>query len=186
MAAHVPQRTQVRELNSTIINLEIYNVRLMKAIFVAAALMLSSTAFALTDDEQVELAWAMDNGDVAVVQKLIKSGALDVNQPAFGWSWLHVAATKNQLAIAKLLVENGADLSVRHPMTKATPLAQAALSGSTEVVKYLLSKGADPNIKLRANVSVLRAVREQGTPEIATILEQNGAKDDGCQEEKCF
>ena len=161
-------------------------MRMIKAMMLAAAVLLSSTAYALTDDEQVALSNAMDNGDVALVKKLIKSGSLDVNQQAMGWTWLHIAATKNQLEIAKVLVENGAELNVRHPMTKATPLAQAAMTGSTEVVKYLLSKGADPNIKLRANVSLLRAVRDEGMTEMAALLEQNGAVDDGCQDEKCF
>lgn len=160
-------------------------MRLIKAMMLAACVLLSSTAYALTDDEQVALSNAMDTGDVALVKNLIKSGSLNVNEPAMGWTWLHIAATKNQLEIAKVLVDNGADLSVRHRMTKATPLAQAALSGSTEVVKFLLSKGADPNVKLRANVSLLRAVRDQGLTEIAALLEQNGAVDDGCQE-KCF
>lgn len=161
-------------------------MRMIKAMMLAAAMLLSSTAYALTDDEQVALSNAMDTGDVALVKKLIKSGSLDVNQPAMGWTWLHIAATKNQLEIAKVLVENGAELNVRHPMTKATPLAQAAMTGSTEVVKYLLSKGADPNIKLRANVSLLRAVRDEGMTEMAALLEQNGAVDDGCQDDKCF
>lgn len=166
--------------------MEMSNVKLIKASLLAITLLASAGAWALTDDEQVALATAIDKGDAAYVKKLIKSGSLNVNQMAMGWTWLHIAATKNQLEIAKVLVDNGAELNVRHNMTKATPLAQAALSGSTEVAKYLLDKGADPNIKLRANVSLLRAVRDQGMTDMAALLEQHGALNDGCQEERCF
>lgn len=161
-------------------------MRLIKALLLAVAVGLASTAYALTDDEQVELAWAVEKGDVPVVEKFIKSGALNVNEPTFGWTWLQVAATKNQLEVAKVLVENGADLNYQHPVTKATAVAQAALSGSVKVVEYLLSKGADPNIKLRGNVSLLRVVRDEGMTDMAALLEKNGAVDDGCHEQKCF
>lgn len=166
--------------------MEMNQVNMIKAMMLAAAMLLSSTAYALTDEEQVALSNAIDKGDVAYVKKLIKSGSLDVKQPAMGWTWLHIAATKNQPEIAKVLVENGAELNVQHRMTKATPLAQAAMSGSTEVVKYLLAQGADPNIKLRAGVSLLRVLRDQGMTDMAALLEQYGAVDDGCQEERCF
>ncbi len=161
-------------------------MKMIKVMLLAAAMLFSGAALALTDEEQVGLATAIDKGDVGYVKKLIKSGSLDVNQPAMGWTWLHIAATKNQLEITKVLVENGAQLNVQHRITKATPLAQAAMSGHTEMVKYLLAKGADPNIKLRANVSLLRAVRYLELTETVTLLEQHGAVDDGCQEERCF
>jgi ankyrin repeat protein len=75
-------------------------------------------------------------------------------------------------------------------MTKMTALALAAYDGYYDVVSYLLSKGADPNIKMRGNVSIIRAVRDLGdTPKVdkmIDILKKGGAKDDGCQEEKCL
>lgn len=161
-------------------------MRLIKAIFLAATLVMANSALALTDDEQVELANAIEAGNVATVKRFIKDGIVDVNKPAFGWTWLQVAATKNQLEIVKVLVESGSDLGYRHPITKATALAQAALTDNKDIVAYLLSKGADPNVKLRANVALLRAVRDQGYTEMAALLEKNGAVDDGCHEEKCF
>lgn len=161
-------------------------MKMIKVMTLAAAMLLTSAAYALTDDEQVKLAVAIEQGDVGYVKQLIKSGSLDVKEPAMGWTWLHIAANKNQIEIAKVLLENGAEINVRHRITKATPLAQAAMSGNTEMVKYLLSQGADPNIKLRANVALLRAVRYLGLTEMAVLLEQHGAVDDGCQEQRCF
>ena len=62
----------------------------------------------------------------------------------------------------------------------------AAFDGYTEVVKYLASKGADWNLKLRGDVSIVRAVRDTGNTKMVDLLISFGAKDDGCKEEKCF
>jgi len=161
-------------------------LKLIKVWILAAMIFLPCTAFALTDDEQVEASTAVDEGNVSVIKKLIDSGSLHVNEPVFAWSWLQIAANKNQLGVVKLLVENGANLNYKHPLTKMTALSLAAVDGWTDVVKYLLSKGADPNIKLRGDVSVVRVVRDDGNADMVALLMQNGAKDDGCKEEKCF
>ena len=78
--------------------------------------------------------------------------------------------------IAELLHFNEEDL-------EANP---KAIAENQEVVKYLLSKGADPNTKMSRNVSLLRVIRDLGNTEMVAILEAAGAKDDGCHEEKCL
>jgi uncharacterized protein len=160
-------------------------VRLIKVIFLAAALMVSSTVFAITDEEQVELSSAIEKGDVATVKKFLDNG-LSPNDTAFAWSWLQVSANKNQLEIVKLMVERGANVNYKHPITKMTAVAFAAYNGNKDMVTYLISKGADPNIKLRGNVSLVRMSRDMGNQDMADFLMKNGALDDGCKEEKCF
>lgn len=159
-------------------------MKIIKAWMLAAMLLLPCAAFALTDDEQVELSTAVEEGNTAVVAKLLNKD--NINEPVFAWTWLQIAANKNQLNVVKLMVERGADLNYKHPITKMTALSLAAVDGHTEIVKYLLSKGADPNIKLRGNVSVVRVLRDDGNTAMANLLLQNGALDDGCKEEKCF
>jgi len=160
-------------------------LKFIKAWILAAMLVLPCASYAMTDDQQVAFSSAVEEGDVATVKKLLDEG-VDINEKVFAWSWLQVAANKNQLPIVKLLVERGAELNYRHPITKMTALSLAAVDGHTDIVKYLLSKGADPNIKLRGNVSVVRVVRDDGNQAMVDLLMQNGAKDDGCKEEKCF
>ena len=58
--------------------------------------------------------------------------------------------------MVKLLVDKGADLNYKHPLTKLTALQLAAYGGYEEVVKYLAGKGADINSKMRGNVSIVR------------------------------
>ncbi len=160
-------------------------MKIIKAWILAALLLLPYTAYSMTDEQQVAFAEAVENGDTATVKKLLDDG-VGVNEPVFAWTWLQVAANKNQLEVVKLLIDRGADINYKHPITKMTALSLAAVDGHTDVVKYLLSKGADPNIKLRGNVSVVRVVRDEGNTAMVNLLMQNGAKDDGCKEEKCF
>jgi ankyrin repeat protein len=62
----------------------------------------------------------------------------------------------------------------------------AAYDGYTDLVKYLSSKGADLNLKLKGDVSIVRVVRDTGNTKMVDLLLSLGAKDDGCKEEKCF
>lgn len=156
------------------------------ALILAAALLLPSFAFALTDDEQVEYMSAVTEGNVAVVKKYIESGKTKVDEVFFGWTPLLSAASKHQLEVVKYLAEKGANLNYRHPITKMTAVAHAAFDGDVKLLEYLLQKGADPNIKMKGGVSVLRMARDEGQTAAVEVLLKHGAKDDGCQEEKCF
>lgn len=160
-------------------------MKMMKALLLAATLMLSTTVYALTDEEQVELSYAIENGNAAAVKKFLDNG-LNPNDTAFAWSWLQVAANKNQLEIVKLMVERGANLNYKHPVTKMTAVAFAVYNNNKAMVEYLIAKGADPNIKLRGGVSLVRMARDMGNADMAEFLIQHGAKDDGCKEERCF
>lgn len=161
-------------------------MKFIKSIMLAAALMVSGSVFALTDDEQVEFASAIEQGDVKLVKKFIDQKTVDLNAPAFAWSWLQVAANKNQLPIVKLMVESGANLNYKHPITKMTVLGFAIYNNNLDMLKYLVEKGADPNIKMRGGVSMVRFARDEGHQDMVEYLMANGAKDDGCKEEKCF
>lgn len=160
-------------------------MKLVKALILSLALVAPLSALAMSGDEQVEFTDALGNGNVAVVKKYLDNG-VNVNDQYFAWSALQIAANKGQLDVVKLLVEKGADLNYKHPITKMTALSLAAVDGFTDVVSYLLSKGADPNIKMRGNVSVVRVVRDSGNTAMVDLLVKNGAKEDGCTEGKCF
>jgi ankyrin repeat protein len=58
---------------------------------------------------------------------------------------LHLAALNNQAACMRLLLERGADVSVRDFPDNATPLHFAALRSDLEAVRLLVEAGADPN-----------------------------------------
>jgi uncharacterized protein len=59
-----------------------------------------------------------------------------------GWTPLHYAASKGQLAMAQLLLQNKAMVNAPAPNGE-TPLMMAALSGNKPMVDLLLKAGAD-------------------------------------------
>lgn len=164
-------------------------MKLIKSLILAVALCVPMASFAMTDDEHVEYTQALRDGNASLVKKFLDNG-MDVNEKFFAWEALQIAANQDRLEVVKVLVDKGADLNYKHPLTKMTALSLAAYNGYADVVSYLLSKGADPNIKLRGNVSVIRAVRDLGdSPKVEAMIDllvKGGAKDDGCKEEKCF
>ena len=160
-------------------------MKMIKALMMVIALSIPFASFAMEGDQQVEYTEALRDGNVKMVKKYLDSGT-DVNEKFFAWEALQIAANKNQLAVVKLLVERGADVNYQHPMTKMTAAQMAAYDGYTEVVKYLSSKGADWSLKLKGDVSIVRAVRDTGNTKMVDLLISLGAKDDGCKEEKCF
>lgn len=81
-------------------------------------------------------------GSVYIARELIDAGA-DVNISKLnGESAIGIAADSNNLEMAKLLLENGADANqiAHHGLT---PLSQAETS---EMIELLLKHGANPNI----------------------------------------
>src|SRR5450830_1676747 len=152
---------------------------------------LSLHAYALDGDSQVEYTEALQSGNVKVVQKYLKQG-VDVNEKFFAWTALQICANAQKehpvaetphLAIAKLLLDKGADINYQHPATKMNALQLAALNHDTALVKYFISRGTHPGLKIREGVSLVRAVRDQGDPKMLEVLEAAGAKDDGCQDD---
>ena len=92
---------------------------------------------------------------------------------------LHLAARSGDLASVKRLIEGGlpADSPGRFGITA---LSLAAQNGATDVVQYLLEKGADPDARETFfGMSVLEAALWKGAPdyEVAIILLSSGAID---------
>jgi ankyrin repeat protein len=161
-------------------------VRTLKTLFLAAALLMANSSWAYTDDDQVEFSGAVSEGNIPVVKKHLDAGTMKVNDKYFGWIAVLSAAAKNRTEMVKFLVERGADVDYRHPITKMTALAHAVYENNIELVEYLLQHGANPNIKLRGDVSMLRVAKDEGHTKVAEILAAHGAKEDGCLDDKCF
>jgi ankyrin repeat protein len=159
--------------------------KMLLAVVVLGFSINTMAATQLTDDQSVEFTDAIGKGDIKTIKKYIDSG-VDVNATYFAWAPIQMAATKGQLETVKYLTEKGADLNYQHPMTKMTAFHLAAYDGFDKVVKYLAEKGADVNIKMRAEVDIIRIVRDTGNTKMVDLLTSLGVKNDGCQDEKCL
>ena len=164
------------------------SMKLVKVLLAVLVLGFSFNALAaksLTDDESVEFTEALGKGNIKLVKKYIDAG-VDVNATYFAWAPIQMAATKGQFEMVKYLTEKGADLDYVHPMTKMTAFHLAAYDGHYKIVKYLAEHGADVNKKMRADVDIIRIVRDTGNNKMVDLLASLGVKNDGCQDEKCL
>ncbi|ETR68205.1 MAG: hypothetical protein OMM_10763, partial [Candidatus Magnetoglobus multicellularis str. Araruama] len=86
---------------------------------------------------------ASGKGNIEEVTKLLKEG---VNIAAHDSEWntpLMKASENGHLEIVKLLIENGADISIQQSIApEYTALIVASIKGHLEIVKYLVEHGA--------------------------------------------
>ncbi|MBV6459514.1 MAG: hypothetical protein HONBIEJF_02662 [Fimbriimonadaceae bacterium] len=78
--------------------------------------------------------------------------------------------------IAEKLVEQGADLEARSPgFGNVTPLHAAAAGRCVEVVRLLLTRGADPNARQEGGFTALHSAAQNGDITIIEMLIAAGA-----------
>jgi ankyrin repeat protein len=63
-----------------------------------------------------------------------------------GLTALHMAARQGSAKAVQTLVEGGADVNQSSPGDRTSPLLIATINGHFDIAKYLLDKGADPNL----------------------------------------
>jgi hypothetical protein len=67
---------------------------------------------------------------------------------------------------------------------RRTPLHAAAIQGHLELARYLLSEGADPNVRTKCGDTPLHVAVDSGHATLAALLREGGAdltiKDDRC------
>ena len=120
---------------------------------------------------ETPLMLAAFHNHLEVCEVLIEREA-DVNRK--GWTPLHYAATKGNIAIMRKLLEENAYIDAESP-NGTTPLMMAAYYGSPLSVKLLLEEGADPNLRNHGKASALdlalSAERAQSAAYIKAFLE---------------
>jgi ankyrin repeat protein len=127
------------------------------------------------------LVMAARKGDKAEVGKLLDDGArIDAPDSAGGRTAMHWAAKEGQLEVVTLLIERGADLTVKDRAGK-TPLCIAAESGKADVVQRILDASGDRkselvNMQDRLGGTSLMWASALGTPECVELLLSSGAE----------
>lgn len=115
-------------------------------------------------------------GHLPVVELLLRVGA-EVDAPSQNPMHvrpLHSAIANRRTAIAKLLIEHGADVNSVQA-DDFTPLHEAAQNGLLEITQLLLERGAHVNARLSNGKTPLALANEAHHVEVEEMLRRYGA-----------
>ena len=131
------------------------------------------------DDGRTPAFYCIENGNLTILSTLDKAGKNKVDpniQDKNGMSLLHCAVLKKQDAIITYLLKVRA-CTPRTQLTKtgASPLYDAARIGTPDMVKNLVTFGADPNVATVAGLTPLHQAAARGNLDMVKELVQAGA-----------
>ena len=112
---------------------------------------------------------------VARVKALLDHGASVYRVTETGLTPLHFAAIRNNVPVAKLLLDYGAFVNQQVAATRETALHAAARYGGLEVSLLLLENGADVNLANVRGWTALHLTAKFGTSDLCVLLIQKGA-----------
>ncbi|KAF3844914.1 hypothetical protein F7725_008077 [Dissostichus mawsoni] len=128
-----------------------------------------------SDNGQTPLMVASEQGNVEIVQELLRRGANVNLDDVDCWTALISAAKEGHIEVVRELLENNANLEHRD-MGGWTALMWGAYKGHTDVARMLMDKGANPNITGQYSVYPIIWAAGRGHAEIVHLLLQHGAK----------
>lgn len=126
-------------------------------------------------NELTPLMYAAAKGDTQTITVLLDSGASLTVRNRYGTDVLYMAILNNKFDAAKLLITKGANPNQTLGKQKRTMLMQAAFSGRTDAVRFLLGNGADATIRDGRKMSALEHATRQDDPKIIHMLIKSGA-----------
>lgn len=119
------------------------------------------------------LQYAMDIGDLKLVEFLIRKGADISKMREVVETPLICAVTLQQLDIVKCLLEQGADVNLGK---KTYPLKAAVQTGNVKMVELLLNAGANVHVRENEGGTVIDVAAMEGHTEIVKLLLEYGAQ----------
>jgi ankyrin repeat protein len=117
---------------------------------------------------------AVHSGNPEILRLLLNADghAMINNFDIIEYTPLMITAQENRLDLARLLIEDGADVNANNePKLGDTALKKAVENGSVEMVEFLLSAGADPTIWGWMGQSPLDQAQNNKSKEGQAILE---------------
>lgn len=117
---------------------------------------------------------ATANNDIDGVKFFSKAGALVINQRNKGGATsLHIACRESNFEIAKILVDNGANVNIVDN-EGWSPLMRASLAGNKDIVELLLKNGAKAHLLNSLNESALIHATTSKCVECINQIIENG------------
>jgi ankyrin repeat protein len=161
-AIHFDQVQEVQKLLKRGIDPNSPNEKGVPALIVALQSGSSKSAVILAQDPQTRVEATNPSNEsplmMAAIHNQLEVATVLIERGAEvnrkGWTALHYAATRGHIAMMRLLLENSAYIDAESP-NGTTPLMMAAYYAPPLAVKLLLEEGADPTLRNQANVNAL-------------------------------
>lgn len=105
------------------------------------------------------------------VAQILSDTSIDIHkQDPHGWTLLAVAAKHGKHAVARRLVDLGANVNQTNKHDGSTPLFWASKEGDVSMVKVLLSSDANPSIALKNGLTPLLVAAREGRDDVVKVL----------------
>ena len=124
------------------------------------------------------LAQCVRDGDTKAVELFLNAGFPPDARDKHGVTLLGLAARSKHIAVAELLLERGAELDLQSEDRGYSPLMDAVLAGSIELVELFLAKGADPDLTSKDGQTALIVAVGRGDADSSRRLLDYGADPD--------
>lgn len=121
------------------------------------------------------LAEACSDGDVSTVRKLLREGKSVNETTEEGESLLSLACSAGYLELAQVLLAMHANVEDRGIKGDCTPLMEAASAGHPDIVKLLISHGAEVNAQSSTGNTPLMYACSGGHEAVVRVLLDNAA-----------
>ncbi|MEE6486376.1 hypothetical protein FKM82_014588 [Ascaphus truei] len=117
--------------------------------------------------------WAVDGGHLKVIQWLIDDGCkIDIKDTCLAWTPLmRVSAITGNTNVALCLIEAGADVNTKDADGK-TPLMVATLNNHESLVRLLIEKGANCDIKTEYGITIPDMAKAFNRQNVLLIFEE--------------
>ena len=127
---------------------------------------------------QLELQKAVEAGNLSSARTALANGA-NPNSPGDDYDLIRalpLAARTGNVEMARLLLDNGADVDFQHCCCMAcyAPLTYAVDNGNVEMVRLLVARGADVNYEIANSdgMTLRDSAAAKGNQEILKILDE--------------
>ncbi|KNC47716.1 ankyrin domain-containing protein [Thecamonas trahens ATCC 50062] len=124
---------------------------------------------------------ACKENDFAMVQYLLESGAVSIDEPVDGYGnrIAHYAALKRNVGALRMALIAGADVNMCND-DGSSVVRSAAVGGCAEVVAVLLAAGADPNVGSDSGSTPLHQAVDRGFAGVVKVLLDGGGDHNKC------
>lgn len=128
------------------------------------------------DDQGANVVHYAMSGGSRTMLKYLASRGLDYKfMSSRGYSPIMAALMWKQMSTVEFLLENGMNINERIPTENFTMLQLACISGSPEIARFLIDKGADVNLEENSGFTALFWAVTGNDAELTLALLQKGA-----------